>query len=316
MMKLIKKLLAVLLLIAVLATSVGCYMISGQKINDVKGTYKLTHYSRTPEYERREGYTPKTINYVEDEAYQFEDYLIVTGTSTGYYVHKDAKNPAYVKEITLSYLYDEENSSKVEYVIYNDALSVNKDSGINKLGVTKNHLSYSKPAFDYTQLFTGKKMRSEDISVRWEKVDRATDLSYVQKQLGSLKTYTYQAFGVRGIYELDDGTDITTETLLEGRYQYFYYVVDTAENVTTVTAYFALKETPTEQKVETLSFSHEGGEFSSFTIDGRVWTVDPSWKTRYTNEKDGVRYVITCRASDISSETLESMINSRLPVQE
>ena len=158
----------------------------------VKGTYKLTHYSYTPSYERKEGYTPNSKNYVEDEEYLYEDYLIITGTSTGYYVHKAVGEEPYVKEITLSYEYDSDDSSKVEYVIFNDSITVNENSGIHRLGVTRNNLNYTKNALDYTELFTKRPMRSEAISVRWERVDRATDLSYVQEQIGSMKKYDYK----------------------------------------------------------------------------------------------------------------------------
>ena len=218
-MKIIKKLLAGLLLIAVLVTSVGCYVISGQTMKKVQGTYKLTTYTRIHKYERKEGYTPTPINYIEDEDYQYEDYLIVTGSGNGYYVHKDVNTPAYAKEVTLSYQFSVEDSSKVEYVTFNDAIRVNEDSGINKLGVTKNGLNYTKNAFDYTELFTKRKMRSEDITVRWERVDKATDLSYAQKQLGALKIYDYQAFGARGIYELGTPVDIASGEYLDYNYQ-------------------------------------------------------------------------------------------------
>lgn len=315
-MKFCKKLIAVLLLMAVLATTAGCYMVSGQKMNTVKGTYKLTGYTYTPSYERREGYTPRTYNYVEDEGYKYEDYLVVTGTSTGYYIHKDANTPAYVKEITLSYEYSSDDSSKVDYVIYNDALSVNQDTGVNRLGVTKNNLNYSKPAFDYTQLFTGKAMRSEDVSVHWEKVDKATDLSYVQNQLGALKRYTYQGFGVRGIYQLDAGVDPETGTQLDSKYQYFFYVIDSAEGATSVTAHYALKETPTEKVQRTLTVSHGEGDWSAITIDGVLWTADPSWGKMFRGEVDGASHTLSCVSNDISDGTLQSMIDSRLPVQE
>ncbi len=315
-MKMFKKIVALLLLAAVLATTVGCYMVSGQKMKTVKGTYKLTGYTYTPSYERREGYTPRTYNYVEDEDYKYEDYLVVTGTSTGYYIHKDANNPAYVKEVALSYEYSTEDSSKVEYVIYNDVLTAGNNTGVNRLGVTKNNLNYSKPGFDFTQLFTGKAMRSEDISVRWEKVDKATDLSYVQAQLGSLKRYTYQGFGVRGIYELDSGAEISTGTVLESKYQYFYYVIDTAEGATSVTAHYALKETPTEKVQRTLTVAHSEGDWSQITIDGVLWTADPSWGRYFRGETEGVRYTLSCVSNDISDNMLESMISSRLPAQE
>ena len=102
-MRKIKGFVTSLLVAFVAFSSFGCYMVSGQKMDRVKGTYKLTSYTRIPQYERREGYTPKMINYLTDEERQYVDYLVVTGNGSGYYVHKDVNTPAYSKEVTLSY---------------------------------------------------------------------------------------------------------------------------------------------------------------------------------------------------------------------
>ena len=312
-MKKIKYLLAVLLMTAILVTSVGCYIVSGQKVDKVKGTYKLTRYTYTSQYERKEGYTPTPINYIEDEEYMYEDYLVVTGSGMGYYVHKDVNTPAYAKEVTLSYQYDTENSSIVEYVIFNDALTVNKDSGINRLGVTKNSLNYSKGAFDYTQLITKKQMRSEDISVRWERVDNATDLSYVEKQLGALIKYDYLSFGVRGIYERGAAWDIATGEVQDHPYQYFYYVIDTAQNTLKATAYYALKESPTAQVVRELAIERLSEDWSSFSLDGATWSLEQPWSSTYNNEADGRRCTLSRVGNDISDASLRSLIEARLP---
>ena len=186
-MRKIKYWLVVLLIVAFSMLSFGCYAVQGQKMKTVKGTYKLVHYTYTPSYERKEGYTPTTIDYIADRGY--EVYLVVTGTNMGYYVHKDNNTSAYSMEVTLLYEYDQEDSSKVEYVTYADATQIGSSTSGRKFGVTKNKLNYSLPAFDYTQPFTHKKMRSEDIQKDWEKVDKATDLSYVKKQLGEIKEY-------------------------------------------------------------------------------------------------------------------------------
>ena len=82
-MKLLKRITSVFLLLAVLTTTVGCYVISAQRMKNVKGTYKLTQYTYIPQYERKEGYTPRTFDYINDEEYKYEDYLIVTGESIG-----------------------------------------------------------------------------------------------------------------------------------------------------------------------------------------------------------------------------------------
>ncbi|MBE6983722.1 MAG: hypothetical protein E7435_05520 [Ruminococcaceae bacterium] len=311
-MKKIKVLLSVLLIAALLAAMSGCYVIRGQKMDKVKGTYKLTNYTYTPSYERREGYTPDRRDYINDEKYQYEDYLIITGSGSGYYVHKEVGAPAFVREVTLSYEYSQEDSSKVEYVVWNDAISKNQTSDIYRLGVNGKSLNHSIAAFDYTQLFTKKQMRSEDLYVRWEKVDNATDLSYAQKQLGTLKEYDYEGYGVRGIYELWSSTDMETGTLVESKFQYFYYVIDTAKGTTTAKVYYALKETPTQQVEKTVPFSGDG-EWATMTIDGAIWYVDPDWGTYYYNESEGLKHQIICVSSDILDARVQELIAGRLP---
>ncbi|MBE6926349.1 MAG: hypothetical protein E7461_05840 [Ruminococcaceae bacterium] len=316
-MKKSRILLVALLIVGFAVNMAGCYMVSGQKMDRVKGTYKLTNYTYTPSYERREGYTPKTRDYINDEKYLYEDYLVITGSGTGYYVHKEANAPAYVKEVRMSFEYNTDNSSLVDYVIYNDALTVSSSTNNgNRLGVSKNILNFSRPAFDYTQLFTNKPMRTEDVYVRWEKVDRATDLSYAQKQVGELKEYDYQSFAVRGIYELGTPTNIENGELAENPYQYYFYVIDTAKGVTTATVYYALKETPTMQVKETISLSCTAGDWSEITLDGEAWRVDPTWGNYYYKESDGLKYTINQVGRDITEDELEYWISCRMPVLE
>ena len=313
-MKIIKRLLSVILIASLMLTLAGCYTISGQKMRNVQGTYKLTTYTYTPKYERKEGYTPRTFNYLEDEEYQYEDYLIITGSGTGYYVHKEAGSDAYVKEVTLSYEYDDENSSKVEYVIFNDALTVNKNTEFNKMGVTKNSLNYTKNSFDYNELFTKRPMRSEALTVRWTKVSSDTDLDYAEKQLGELKKYSYSAFGARGIYSLNAPWDIESGVVQDSPYQYFYYVIDTAENALKATAYYALKETPGEKVVREYQIERISDDWSILVIDGVEWTLEQPYSTNYYNDTDGMRTTLSRVSSDISDKRLGELIDMWLPV--
>ena len=313
-MKAFKHLLAVILTVVLMLTFASCYTISGQKMRTVKGTYQLTQYTYTPKYERKEGYTPRTFNYLEDEEYQYEDYLIITGSGTGYYVHKEAGSDAYVKEVTLSYEYDDENSSKVEYVIFNDALTVNKNTEFNKMGVTKNSLNYTKNSFDYNELFTKKPMRSEALTVRWTKASRDTDLKYVEQELGELKKYDYNAFGKKGIYQRNAPWDIETGVVQESPYQYFYYVIDTAENELKATAYYALKETPGEKVVREYQIERISDDWSILVIDGVEWTLEQPYSTNYYNDTDGMRTTLSRVSSDISDKRLGELIDMWLPV--
>ena len=169
----------------------GCMMINAQKMRVVKGTYKLSSYTYTPEYERKEGYTPKTVDYIADKGY--EEYLVITGEGIGYFAHKDNDGNAYITEVQLSYEYHEEDSSKVKVVKYKKST----DSQAQELGVQKGRLNYSKPSINYTQLITKKEMTTSSWSVAWEKVDGATDVSYAKAKLGNVAQYSYEEFATR-----------------------------------------------------------------------------------------------------------------------
>ncbi len=312
-MRKIKYWLVALLIAAFSMLSFGCYVVQSQKMKNVKGTYKLVHYTYTPSYERKEGYTPTTTDYIAD--YGYEVYLVVTGTGEGYYAHKDNETSAFSVEVTLSYEYEEEDSSKVRYVNYADATNV--FSG--QYGVTKNRLNYSRPAFDYTQLFTHKKMRSEDIDKDWEKVDKATDLSYVKKQLGEIKEYGYEEYAMRGIYELTSyqstQADAATDAAVENPYQYYFISLETATGATSATVYYALKADLTPVK-KSVALAHTEGDWSKMTIDGVEWTIDPTWGNYYYNEANGIRQEINRIYSELSETYIQELIQNKLPITE
>lgn len=310
-MKKTKLLIALTLVLALLLSMTSCYVISGQRMYRLKGTYKLTRYTYTPKYERKDGVTPLSYDYVNDAEYKYEDYLVITGTGSGYYVHKDAGGEAYVKEITLSYEYSEDKPSKVEYVIFNDSLTVNADEGgYNRLGVAKNNLNYSKAAFDYTTIIGKTPMRSESLSIRWEKVDKATDLSYVNEQIDGLKYYKYDAFAKRGIYELCDMRDTESGEYLDIPYKYFYVVIDTADGVSGAKVCYATKDDPSNKTVKTVTVSF-ADSYGSVTVDGVTWVLDTQLANSYKSQKDGIESRIRRVSSDISDPELAYLIDQR-----
>jgi hypothetical protein len=306
-MKKMKSFLCLLLVMALLAGLSGCFVIRGQKMSKLKGTYKLTNYTYTPQYSLEGSYRPSNRDYINDEKYMYEDYLVITGNTTGYYVHKAAGVPAYVKEVMLSYEYSTEDSSKIEYVVFKDVLTTSVQSGTNRVGVNGNILNYSKSAMDLFGL------RTEDIYVRWEKVDKATDLSYVKKQLGSLKEYDYKSFGVRGIYELkfEYSGDVTDAVLPE--FQYNFFVIDPAKDALKITWYYASKEDPDVQIMSFLPLENTSGDWSTITINGEAYTFDAFWN-HYYSEGNGFKNTLTCVSNDISDARLEELIASCMPV--
>ena len=306
-MKKFRIMIVALLIVAFAAMLTGCYVVSGQKMSKLKGTYKLTSYTYTPSYSDKNGYVPATRDYINDEKYKYEDYLVITGESMGYYVHKEANAPAYVKEVTLSYERNAEDSNKIDYVTYKDAITKNQTPDGSHLGVSGKTLNFSAPSIHIGSQHT------RDCHVRWEKVDNATDLSYAKQQLGELKEYGYLEFGIRGIYELGSLTDIATGEVKDSGYQYFYYVIDTAKGVTTATVCYALRETPNQQVKKTVALHHEGTDWSSITIDGVQWTIDPNWGDYSYSGEDGLKYQLTIVSPSISDDTLNYLVESRLP---
>ena len=162
----------VLLTLLLTVASFGCYMISSQTMDKVKGTYELTRYTRT------NGGDGTVTNYIEDHGYKV--YLVVTGTSEGYYVFSSTATPAYRREVILSYEYDQDNSSKIDRVAYKFGIYEEEES----FGVTNGALNFSRPPIKFSD-----KIYSDGINMTWKKVSGATDLSYVTAQLGEVPPY-------------------------------------------------------------------------------------------------------------------------------
>jgi hypothetical protein len=300
-MKNLRKLISAILIIALALSLSGCYIVSGQKMRNVKGTYRLTNYSYTPSYERREGYTPTTRDYINGEKYMYEDYLIVTGNTTGYYVHSDASGDSYVKEVNIRYEYDTEDSSKVNYVIHNDSISVNSDEGgTHRLGVTRDAFNYYKSSINYNELFTNRPMATESLSVHWEKVSKATDLSFAEEQLGKLKYYDYASFAQRGIYEL---TGITEGEEGGDKYSYLFCLIDTARDAFTVTAYYALAGSD-----ETVKKSID---VSAINKDELMQIMAQFGTVSY----GGYEFSPSKVSGDITEEAVEQLIEYKLPAE-
>jgi len=306
-MKKFKTLLASLLILIFAVTSFGCYFIQGQKMSDVKGTYKLTRYVKTPKYLK--GQTPKTTDYIVEKGY--EVYLVVTGTGTGYYVHKDNDTVAYSREIPLSYEYDQDDSSKVEYVTSSASL-LGEDT---RFGITKNRLNRSLAAITYSEMKLGDLViveahTSKSFDMDWEKVSKSTDLSYAKSQLGNLIEYDQIGYNKRGIYEMTT-YDAEGVSIVEDPYQYYYVVIDTAKGATTVKVYYALKSdlTPVEK---TVSFA-TNSDYTVFTIDGKTWTIDPTWGTYYYCQGTETREQLVNTNYSMTEDSLNQMIQNKLP---
>ena len=171
-MRKLKILASTLLIVMLIVMSAGCYVVKGQKMSRVKGTYELTRYTRT------NGKTSEVTDYIEEYGYRV--YLVVTGSGEGYYVYQDQQSitPRY-QTVTLSYEYNQDNSKLVEYVIYR---MYNAEE--QRFGVTKNALNFSRPSIKWSE-----NVAQDGIDMDWKRVSAKTDLSYAEAQLGALEKY-------------------------------------------------------------------------------------------------------------------------------
>ena len=154
-----------------IVTLSGCMFIQAQPMRKVKGTYRL----------KSETITNAKTDAVTDnvEKYGKEVYLIITGGSTGYYVYSDNETEPYKREVFLRYVYNEEDSKKVSEVEYSFG-----GSDYERFGVTSGALNYSRPA-----IYLSDKVYTNGESKSWEKVDNATDLSYVNGIFSNIHDY-------------------------------------------------------------------------------------------------------------------------------
>lgn len=106
------KLVVISLLVLIMAFSVtGCYTAVPQKMWKVKGTYKLTNYSRTM------GKNNSTsTDYLKEK--EIVAYLVVTGKSVGYYIYQDKDTPMTKENVSLRYEYSTDEPNKVAHVYY------------------------------------------------------------------------------------------------------------------------------------------------------------------------------------------------------
>ena len=149
-------------------------------MKNLVGTYELTKFTRKAKDAPSE---EDPTDYLKDKG--VKAYLVVTADGYGYYAYKDNETTLKVFKVTITYENDSEDITKVKTITYKDGIytsgSKGPDMGSETLGVNfrlfKRELNYS------FQAVLGNKYAQ---SVIYKKVNKATDLSYVAKKLGTL----------------------------------------------------------------------------------------------------------------------------------
>lgn len=169
MKKILSRRFAALTLVVILILSAvafgGCYRISSAELKYVVGTYKLITYSGQEDLIAAKG---------------IELYVVIRSDGTGYYAYKDSETAAHIKPVSCRYLEDEEEPGKYSYVEIDfegngdyEKLAIYSKMFEKKLNATK--------AVWKGNLFEGTARVDYTVSIVFERVSNATDLSYVNK---------------------------------------------------------------------------------------------------------------------------------------
>ena len=158
-------------------------------------------------------------------------------------------------------------------------------------------------------------MRSDERSVRWEKVDDATDLSYVTEQMGNLKSYSFDDFALRGIYGQDVLFDTETQQYSESPYQYYFVVIDTADGISAADVCYALKNTPHQQVRETLPF-YISDDGLTLTVGEQIWSSDTYTRNSFTRMEGNVKWTLNLHSYSVTESALDDLVESYLAVDE
>ncbi len=305
MMKKLRSILLACLLGVCSIFASACYITQSQTMKNIQGTYKLTNYKRTDEtYDKDDKKVTTVTDLIETKG--LEVYLVVTGNSTGYYAYKANDTQAYVKEVALTYQADSEDGSKYSYVGYKDASAKDYENR----GVTKNSLNFYRPAI-CGKLFN-QPVYQAGYDEHWNKVDKATDLSYVKEQWGEVPVYSYEGWMKEGGYTAYcqyDATLVPEGESFVDPYQYYMFVLDTAKMK--ATTYYALASDGVPQK-KTENVTLVDG-WATIRIGEETWTVGEYGLGYISTEKEtenGIAYKIN--ASRVCTLNATADIESRV----
>lgn len=298
--------IALVTMLVSLFAMTSCMVIQAQKMKNVVGTYHLKHYSVT------NGKTNKVTDYL--EKYGYDVYMVVTGESKGYYIHSDNDTPAYSREITLRYIRHEEDTEKVAHVEYSyDGYTY------ESLGVTHHAMNYSRPRIYISDL-----LNTDGYDENWERVDDATDLSYVRTKFPQLREYNSESYAMEGIYEMRSPSwEVQGENQAsapENPYYYYYVALDPIAMTATV-AYLEKAEGSVAVKNTGVPVTLIEG-WNAFKIGDVEWRSDQNWTSYYysVSEVEGatdgsmIRWQISATGyRDIFGSDLDQMIANATP---
>ena len=262
-----KQLIAVLLITMLLSMLLtACYASKPGKMKDLVGTYELTSFTRSYSEEKDEEGNVVPRNLIEQRQIT-ACYLVVGAEGEGYYVY-EADGAEWVRKVKIEYTYSDKEPDKVKEIYYTDGSTTTGTNypgkGTERLGLyftrKEKTMSYTSPAI------FGQKYSQ---SVKYTKVDKADDLSYVSGKLGkTLVAADYEVALLSGWQTYQGEYDEASP------YIYCYIHLDMARK--TADVYYALKSDaqPVELKNQAVTYTLDGQPSIRITVGQNHYQCD------------------------------------------
>lgn len=258
-------------------------------IEEVEGTYELEIFSRRyPDQmpEVAEGETPPEQTYTTHDYMQeaqVKAYLVLNKDGDGYAVYQDKDTELFVESIRITYNTSEE--SKISTLTYTNGYAANRTTGVKKekdpipgrgeetlyVNARSNGVTLVRDYQIYHAVLLPGAERPYSQSVTYRKVDKATDLSYVNKRLK--KTLTAPAFELQGL----NGLLVIGSSYSDQNAEYVYCALEINAVTKKASLYYALLSDG-EDVVKTdldVTYRFESTETTSrhlYVIDGKTYS--------------------------------------------
>lgn len=248
------------LVLSVLVVLSGCYVVKSASMKQVEGTYKLTVYSGEGDYLTDRGITL---------------FIVLKSDGTGYYAYKSNNTEPHIAELRCRYTPDPENSSRYEYVEMDFDGDGEYDRFAINASLTSTNLNSQRPEYSGDLIQCNVEL-DYYVHADFTRVDRATDLSYINENFGTYDVLPFGALRFDGMFEFSEviaNTDYME--MLESPYVYAYIDINVLAG--TAKTWFMTKElgAATEQSHEIKFVKDEGGFY--ILVDNKfILTPDTS----------------------------------------
>lgn len=171
------KKIALILIISTIFCALACVLVActPAKIEKIVGTYEISIYSR-----QKDSSSP-----LEDliDSRKITAYIVLKEGGVGYFVYADSDNAISAREVALEYTYSSDDPQKVSTITFSDKDDFVKSHigwsatlHVNYQGKKESYLTCQKIAVGSLSPSSG--------TTTYTRVDKATDLSFVQNKLG------------------------------------------------------------------------------------------------------------------------------------